>query len=187
MQLQPHFLFNTLHAITVLIAEQPARARRMLVLLGDLLRSTLVADGEPEVPLARELELARRYLEIEAVRFEERLTVAFDIPAALMEALVPNFVLQPLVENAVTHGVGRTALPCTVRVTATQDGARLVLDVWNDGTVVPVPERTGVGLATTRERLTRLYGGAGTCTLDQVGTGVRARVMLPFRRSADVG
>ena len=185
MQLQPHFLFNTLHAITVLITEQPARARRMLVLLGDLLRSTLVADGEPEVPLARELEFARRYLEIEAVRFEERLAVQFEIPDALTAALVPNFVLQPLVENAVAHGVGRSTLPCTVRVSAMQEGQQLVLDVWNDGTLAPVPERTGVGLTTTRERLTRIYGSAGTCTLEQVDAGVRARVTMPFRRTAN--
>lgn len=181
MQLQPHFLFNTLHAIRVLVVEQPARAQQMIVLLGDLLRSTLLADGEPEVPLARELEFAQRYLDIEQIRFEDRLTVHIDISPELQSVPVPNFVLQPLVENAIHHGVGRTASPAEIRISARRENGRLLLDVWNTGAPLAVSPMLGVGISSTRARLARLHGDAARCDLSTVDGGVLARVTLPMQ------
>ena len=185
MQLQPHFLFNTLHAVGVLIDEQPARARRMIVLLGDLLRSTLVADGSADVTLSQELDFARRYLDIEAVRFEDRLRLSIDVPDTLLSARVPNFLLQPLVENAIHHGINHLATPGRIAITAQADGAALVIDVWNDGALHDDAPATGVGLAATRARLTKLHGAAAHVRLDAQDGGVRARVTLPLDLSDD--
>ncbi len=184
MQLQPHFLFNTLHAVRVLVGEQPARAQQMIVLLGDLLRSTLLADGEPEVPLARELEFAQRYLDIEQVRFEDRLTVQIDVAADVRSVLVPNFVLQPLVENAIHHGIGRTSSPAEIRISARRENGRLLLDVWNTGSPLAVSPVLGVGISSTRARLARLHGDHARCDLSSVDGGVLARVTLPLTGDA---
>jgi two-component system, LytTR family, sensor kinase len=180
MQLHPHFLFNTLHAIQVLIAEQPERARTMVVLLGDLLRSTLFADGAANVPLAQELEFVRRYLEIEQVRFEDRLRVTIAIPDALLTAVVPNFLLQPLVENAIRHGVSRVGAPAQIVLGAHTADDLLVIDVWNTGPAPNGAPSTGLGLSTTRARLERLHGDRASCVLESYDGGARARITIPL-------
>jgi LytS/YehU family sensor histidine kinase len=186
MQLHPHFLFNTLHAITVLVDEDPPAARRMVARLGELLRHTLAATGADEVPLGAEIEFLRLYLEIEETRFQDRLRVTYDVSPEALGARVPDLILQPLVENAVKHAVSARTAPVHVRVAARRVGPGLELTVEDDGPGLGagVP-RDGIGLATTRERLARLYAGAASFALAPVasGTGVVATILLPFRAS----
>jgi len=190
MQLHPHFLFNTLHAISVLIREDPAAATRTVTLLGDLLRHTLAHAETDEVPLARELEFLQLYLEIERTRFQDRLSVSFDVAPDTLAVPVPQFILQPLVENAVRYGISRRAAPGRIVVAARRDSERLRLSVWNDGPGLSVGgevaaprERsgTGVGLATTRGRLEKLYGPRGAFSLHDANGGVEAAIELPIR------
>jgi two-component system LytT family sensor kinase len=193
MQLHPHFLFNSLNAITVLVRDQDtANAARMLDLLSDVLRQVLRSDQEHETSLADELSFLERYLAIEQVRFSDRLTVRFDIDDGTRGAAVPAFLLQPLVENALRHGIARRADGGVVEVTARREGDALVLSVVDDGpsaTAEPSTARgNGLGLANTRERLTTLYGSAGSLELRPRGTdtssGTIATVRLPYRELA---
>jgi LytS/YehU family sensor histidine kinase len=181
LQLQPHFLFNTLHAIGVLNQEAPDRATRMIASLGDLLRASLDTRATQEIPLDRELELLAHYLEIESIRFSDRLTIAVDVAPGLNHYLVPTFLLQPLVENAVRHGVAVRTVPSRIRVVAEPAGDELVLSVWNDGPPIDAGRlQEGVGLATTRDRLQRLYGDAGGLTLRNHDGGVECVARLPL-------
>lgn len=184
MQLHPHFLFNTLHAITVLVDEDPVAARRMVARLGELLRHTLAATAADEVPLAAELEFLRLYLEIEETRFHDRLHVTYDVSPETLGARIPDLLLQPLVENAVKHAVSARTAPVHVHVAARRTGENLELRVEDDGPGLRPGARTdGIGLSTTRERLTRLYGANGRFALvpRASGSGVTARIVLPFR------
>jgi LytS/YehU family sensor histidine kinase len=178
-QLQPHFLFNTLNAIGVLIREDAAAAGRVVSLLADLLRRTLDVAQQQEVPLREELDFLAQYLEIERTRFPDRLTVEVEVPEALGAIAVPSFVLQPLIENAVRHGIAPRPEGGRVVIRGRRQGDRLELEVWNDGAPLARDRRDGIGLAATRERLTRLYGIAATLTLEEGDGGVRARVRLP--------
>jgi len=174
MQLHPHFLFNTLHAIGVLIREEPAAAGRMVTLLGDMLRHTLASAGTQEVPLGQELEFLQLYLEIERMRFPDRLSVDFDVPDDLLAMPVPHFILQPLVENAVRYGISPRSEPGRIEVRARRAGDGVDLEVWNDGSVlVPPgsPPREGVGLATTRARLEKLYRERGRLVIRNAERG----------------
>jgi two-component system, LytTR family, sensor kinase len=184
MQLQPHFLFNTLGAIMVLIQQQKtAQAEGMVEKLGDLLRLTLDDVETQEVPLWRELEFLRLYLSIEQVRFEDRLRVRI-ASTALSEVLVPHMVLQPIVENAIRHGLGQSEDPVTVEVTATSSNGSLNLIVSDDGPglVSPKPGRAGIGLTNIRNRLARLYGqNAGLVLEPGADKGVRVTITLPIR------
>ena len=193
MQLQPHFLFNALNSIASLLLDNPEAADRMLVRLSDLLRQSLETDGQQEIPLERELELVGRYLDLERMRYSERLEVATRVDPGIYDAAVPAFVLQPLVENAVVHGVGRSTEPVRVTLSARREGDELVLEVVN-GLPPGLPDGSpggaspgagagfGVGLHNTRARLEQLYGGRGRLELE-VEPGRRAigRVLLPFR------
>ena len=181
MQLHPHFLFNTLHAIAVLIREDPAAATRTVALLGDLLRLTLAGAATDEVPLRRELEFLQLYLEIERTRFQDRLAVSFDVPDALLDTPVPNFILQPLVENAVRHGVAARSSPTRIDVRARREGDGVELRVWNDGPPLDGAARPGgVGLSATRGRIDRMYGGAGALDVrDAREGGVEVTVRIP--------
>lgn len=180
-QLQPHFLFNTLNAIDVLVREDPAAARRVVSLLADLLRRSLDITQRQLVPLGEELEFLGRYLEIERTRFPDRLAVTIDVPEALGALLVPSFVLQPLVENAVRHGIAPRPDGGVVAIRGRRDGGTLTLEVWNDGAPLVPGRRDGIGLTATRERLARLYGPAAHVALESAEGGVRARVSLPAR------
>jgi LytS/YehU family sensor histidine kinase len=184
-QLHPHFLFNTLNAITALVRDQDTRgALDTLRLLSDLLRSVLTADASNEVTLRDELAFIQQYLGIMEVRFSDRLRVVWDVPDQLRDARVPTLVLQPLVENAIRHGIARSSLAGRVEITARRSGDRLILSVRDDGPG-PVPETgrpTGVGLANTRARLERLYGDA-TVTLEPAQRGTRgtvATITMPY-------
>jgi signal transduction histidine kinase len=159
-QLQPHFLFNALHAISALVWQDPARADRLLARLSEMLRLTLRSGTQVETTLAEELALLQRYAEIQEARYGDRLRVSFDVDSAVRDALVPRLILQPLVENAIRHGVTRRIAPGQVDVRAWEGGGRLHLTVRDDGVGLRpgVPVREGVGLSITRARLHQLYG-----------------------------
>lgn len=186
MQLQPHFLFNTLGAIVVLIQQQQtAQAEAMVEKLGDLLRLTLEDVEAQEVPLWRELEFLRLYLAIEQVRFQDRLKVRIESAPALSDVLVPHMVLQPIVENAVRHGLDQSEEPVMIEVAATSTNGSLSLVVSDDGPgllLSPAPNHSGIGLTNTRNRLDRLYGeSAGLAIEPASGRGVRVTITLPLR------
>jgi signal transduction histidine kinase len=191
MQLQPHFLFNTLGAIMVLIQQQKtAQAEAMVEKLGDLLRLTLDDVEAQEVPLWRELEFLRLYLSIEQVRFEDRLRVRIAPPTALSEVLVPHMVLQPIVENAVRHGLGQSEEAVTIEVVATSSNGSLSLIVSDDGPglLSPRPGGSGIGLTNTRNRLARLYGDSAHLVIEQAaGRGVQVTITLPIRTAPPEG
>jgi LytS/YehU family sensor histidine kinase len=181
-QLNPHFLFNTLNAVSTLVEEDPPGARRMLARLSDLLRHTLGEENEQEIPLARELEMLRRYLDIMEVRFQGKLDVSIDSDKSLDDALVPNLVLQPLVENAFRHGIAQLQSVGRVAVRAAREDGDLVLTVRDNGRGPAKDLREGVGLSNTRARLTQLYGSGRqrlALTAAQDG-GAIAEVRVPY-------
>ncbi|HEV3201739.1 MAG TPA: histidine kinase [Bryobacteraceae bacterium] len=180
MQLQPHFLFNTLHAISALMYRNLEGADRMIARLSDFLRLTLDSAGVQEVTLKREMEYLDKYLEIEQVRFGERLEVRRAIDPGALDLLLPNLVLQPLVENAVRHGIAPRAGGGQIEVTARVDQSTLVVEVLDDGPGPTGEIREGLGLSNTRARLEQLYGKE--CRLELAGApqgGFRARLIIP--------
>jgi signal transduction histidine kinase len=188
MQLNPHFLFNSLNAITVLVRDHNiAAASRMLELLSDVLRQVLDTSGSHETALSQEVEFLERYLAIEQVRFSDRLHPRIAIDPSIAQAAVPRFLLQPLVENAIRHGIARRADAGLVEVSGRREGDRLVLTVRNDGPGMPAAPSggTGVGLSNTRARLEALYGANGTLEVANAeGGGVIATVRLPYHEIA---
>ena len=185
-QLQPHFLFNTLHAVSTLMHRDVEAADTMLARLGDLLRRTLDGRDRPEVPLAEELKLLDAYLDIARVRFEDRLTVDVNVATETNGALVPRFVLQPLVENALQHGIGSRHGPGRVTIQASRDGERLHLSVSDDGLAGALEgngfPREGIGLTNTRERLRERYGVDHSLRLTKGDDGgLLVAVDIPFR------
>jgi signal transduction histidine kinase len=190
-QLEPHFLFNTLNAISTLVVEgHSLDAARMIARLSDFLRLTLEAKDTPEIPLAEELEFVRRYLEIEQVRFGSRLHVTIAAAPQAMSGMVPALVLQPLVENAVKHGVLTREQGGSVWVTAEQNNGSLRICVADDGPGLPkdgVAVR-GVGLTNTATRLSELYGDGSRFSLDSSSSGgTAATIEIPFRSVASKG
>jgi two-component system, LytTR family, sensor kinase len=190
MQLQPHFLFNTLNAISALIPAEAKPARRMVARLGDLLRISLDHEETQVVTLREELAFLEPYLEIEQARLEDRLTVAMDIAPEALEAHVPHLMLQPLVENAIRHGIAPRIEPGRVEISATRGAAdgRLHLEVRDDGPGIGNENgprsRKGVGLANIQSRLEQLYdGGHGFELLNRTEGGLIVRISLPFRRA----
>jgi hypothetical protein len=193
MQLQPHFLFNALHTVGSLVRSGDRdHAVRVVAGLGDLLRRVLDGARRQEVPLRQELEFVRAYLAIEALRFRDRLTVEVATEDDVADAAVPHLILQPLVENAVRHGIAPHATAGRVEVRARRIGATLEIVVRDDGAGRPAgaPEeaRGGVGLANTRARLARLYGDRGALHVGAAGEGgVEARLTLPYRLATTPG
>lgn len=196
MQVHPHFLFNTLHAVSVLIAEDPSTARAMIVHLGDFLRATLARAGRTEVTLREELELLMHYLDVERLRFGDRLVVDVTAGDDVLDAYVPDLVLQPLAENAIKHGVSTRTGAHRIRVRARRHDARLELTAEDDGVDgLPADVREGIGLRSTRRRLAHLYRDHGMLTLAaSPDGGARATVSLPYHlepvdreRSAEAG
>ena len=162
MQLHPHFLFNTLHSISSLVLEDPPKANSMIARLGDFLRLTLDHSGQQLVTLKEETEFLRCYLEIEQVRFGDRLTVEFQIEPATLAAEVPHLILQPVVENAIQHAIAPRATPGAIQVAAKQTSGLLRLEVTDDGPGLTISsnalESQGLGLKNVRARLEQLYG-----------------------------
>jgi len=181
-QLQPHFLLNSLNAVTVIVRDRDtATATRMLEQLGDMLRRVIRPDRPPEVPLREELEFVRQYLGIESVRFSDRLRTEVAVDDAVLDSAVPELLLQPLVENAVRHGVARRTAVTTLRVEARREADELVLSVTDDGPG-PADAGEGIGLGATRERLATLYGDRGRLELMRIAEGgARVTVRLPYR------
>jgi len=183
-QLRPHFLFNTLNTISSLVREEPLKAEAMLSRLGDLLRITLRDHQADEVRLADELAFVDGYLEIEQARFGDRLRVARHIDPAALDAVVPHLVLQPLVENAVRHGVGPRLAGGTVELRAERRGSTLALEVRDDG-VGAAAFAEGVGIANTRARLAHLYGAEHRFAVSSSpGTGFSLAIEIPYRSRA---
>jgi signal transduction histidine kinase len=192
LQLQPHFLFNALHTIGSLVRTgDRENAVRVVAGLGDLLRRVLDGARRQEVPLSQELEFVRAYLAIEQVRFRDRLVAHVTIEDGVSDAAVPHLLLQPLVENAIRHGIAPRAAGGRVDVRARRVGPALEVVVRDDGPGTrngdPGPVRPGVGLANTRARLDRLYGAGGTLEVgDAAGGGTEVRVRLPYRPAPGV-
>jgi len=188
-QLNPHFLFNTFNTISAFTETDPKIARQMMARLGKLLRSSLDHAGRQEVTLGEELTFLENYISIERMRFEDRLTVDVRIEDHARDALVPSFVLQPLVENAIRHGTGALLRSGHVQVSAGRVGDRLTLEVDDDGVGLPegwrLEDHAGVGLSNIARRLAELYGSGHTFVVaGRAGSGVRVRIALPFRCEA---
>lgn len=183
-QIHPHFLFNTLHSISTLMHRDVEAADSMLTRLSDLLRLTLKHRGENEIALRDELALADHYLAIMKVRFGDRLVVTQRIDPETLGTMVPQFILQPLLENALHHGVAVTSGPANVEIAANRQGQKLAIAVTDSGNgVAPAPraERHGMGLSNTRLRLEQLYGGDQSLVLERIpDRGTRISIELPW-------
>jgi two-component system LytT family sensor kinase len=187
MQLQPHFLFNTLHSISALVHKDPQAADRMIARLGDFLRLTLDSAGTPEVSLHQELEFLKSYLDIESIRFKDRLSIEMNIEPQTLQARLPNLILQPIVENAIRHGIaprtdaGRIEIAArryngSLQVQITDNGPGLAAN-GNDGRIV----KEGVGLANTQARLQQLYGSKSRLDLANTARGgLSVTLEIPF-------
>jgi signal transduction histidine kinase len=191
MQLQPHFLFNTLHSISALLHRDPDAADRMIARLGDFLRLTLENSGAQEVSLQKELEFLTCYLEIERVRFQDRLTTSLDVDPAALDTPVPNLILQPIVENALRHGVAQTRGPGRVEISAKREHGSLRIRVWDNGPglkTITRPDdglKVGLGLSNTRARLEQLYGASHRFELENApGGGLLVTLEIPDARGA---
>jgi len=187
-QMEPHFMFNTLHSITGLVRDNENDAAvSMIVGLSEFLRRGLEDSHRSQVTLEEEVEYLQRYLDLKKVRFGERLLVTVDIPAELKRARVPNLLLQPLVENAIKHGIARRAAGGTVRVAAANHSGKLNLSIYNDGPDVPADGkaiRTGVGIGNLRTRLQILHGDEADLKLNHADTGaVEVVVSLPLKEA----
>jgi signal transduction histidine kinase len=187
-QLQPHFLFNTLHAISALMHRDVEAADRTLMQLSDLLRMTLESLGQQESTLKMELEFLSKYLEIEQTRFADRLVVRFDVEPDALDALVPTLLLQPLVENAIKHGFSKKSGPGHIDVRARSDNGKLWIEVRDDGRGLSETALTalqkGIGVSTTRARLLHQFGADFRFEFHRLEEGVAVIVVVPWRTEA---
>jgi two-component system LytT family sensor kinase len=182
LQLDPHFLFNALNTVSGLIlGGEPRAADRAVEALSSFLRATLEADATADIPLSEELRLQSLYLQIEQVRFGDRLCVEIDVANGLEDALIPALILQPIVENSVRHAVARTSKPVRVRLTATAENAMLVLTVANDGPEVADRAGHGLGLSNVASRLALRYDGSAGVVSRRDADGIyRTEIHLPL-------
>src|SRR5438067_807926 len=190
MQLHPHFLFNTLHSISSLVLEDPSKANSMIARLGDFLRLTLENSNQQLVSLKEEIEFLRTYLEIEQVRFGDRLTVEFEIEPTTLSAAVPHLILQPVVENAIRYEMAPRATPGRIHIEAKRLNGSLRLEVKDNGPGIvsngDLIEKQGVGLSNVRARLNQIYGSDFRFELMNSKDGGLTVVMeIPFQREAD--
>jgi signal transduction histidine kinase len=184
-QLQPHFLFNTLNTVSALMDEHIGDARKVLSRLGQLLRATLDKSRADKVALHQEIDYIRSYLDIESIRFRDRLSVRYEVPSGVLQALVPSLVLQPLVENAIKHGPDAQDERVEIAIRAERLGGRLVLEVRDNGKgcrdVLRAMANGGIGLRNVSERVRLLYGEAGRLDIASPGgAGFIATVSLPY-------
>jgi hypothetical protein len=184
-QIEPHFLFNTLSAISGLVREKRTDAAvSMIAGLSDFLRRVLEDSGRQQVTLAEELEFAQKYLDIQKVRFAERLKVSVNVPGELFLAQVPSLILQPMVENAIKHGIAKRVQGGAIRIAAFRFNGRLTLSVYNDGPSLPAEWQTthsGIGISNVRTRLQGLYGDAFEWSMrNREPGGVEVSLSLPF-------
>jgi LytS/YehU family sensor histidine kinase len=185
-QVNPHFLFNTLNSLSALILHQRSdEAERMVMNLANFFRSSLTADPTEDVPLAEEIRMQRLYLEIEQTRFPDRLKVTVELPRELEAAPVPGLILQPLVENAIKHGVARSLAPVTIAIRARTAAGRLILVVEDDAKPGTEPEHgCGLGLRNVRERLAARFDGEAACSYGpKPGGGYAVHLLLPMQGS----
>jgi LytS/YehU family sensor histidine kinase len=184
MQLHPHFLFNTLNSISSFLRTDVEVADEMIGRLGDFLRLTLQNPGTEEIELHKELDFLKRYLEIEQLRFQDRLSAQFEIDPETVEALLPNLILQPVVENAVRHGVSKRTGTGSIRITTKRHNGELQIFIYDNGPGLPREISEGIGIGATRDRLRRMYGTEARLDLaNQPEGGAVATVVLPFRTS----
>jgi LytS/YehU family sensor histidine kinase len=182
-QLHPHFLFNTLHAISALMHRDVEAADRTLTRLSDLLRLTLESIGQPEIPLQAELDFLTKYLQIEQTRFADRLIVRFEVQPEALDTLVPNLILQPLVENAIKHGVAKKVGPGHIDISARREGDKLRMEVRDDGMSEDALTalQKGIGVSTTRARLQHLFGADYRFEFHRQPTGLSVVVAIPWQ------
>jgi hypothetical protein len=182
MQIQPHFLFNTLHTISALVKDSPAKAETTIARLSDLLRLTLEHGRNSEIRLEDELKMVQLYLDIECTRYEERLSVEYQVQDETRAAIVPSFILQPLIENSIRHGIALEPGPGHIVIASEHREANLFLNVRNTGAGLHrTTFREGVGLSATRSRLAFLYGDRYQFVLRGLTSGeVEASIVLPF-------
>ncbi len=184
MQLHPHFLFNTLNSISSFLRTDVEIADEMIGQLGDFLRLTLQNPGTEEIALEKELEFLKQYLGIEQLRFQDRLHAQFEIDPETLSALVPNLILQPVVENAVRHGISTHTGKGTIRISAKRRNGQLQILIYDNGPGLPSQITEGIGIATTRDRLQRMYGVEGSLDLaNQPEGGAVVTLGLPFHVS----
>ncbi|HET6175394.1 MAG TPA: histidine kinase [Candidatus Sulfotelmatobacter sp.] len=184
-QIEPHFLFNTLNAIAGLVREgRDDAAVSMIAGLSDFLRRVVADSDRQQVPLGEELEFTQKYLDIQKVRFAERLQFTVDVPAELLSAQIPSLILQPMVENAIKHGIAKRAHGGAIRIAASRNNGTLTLRVYNDGPSLPLEPETnpsGIGILNVRTRLQSLYGDGFELSLrNHKPGGVEASVSVPF-------
>lgn len=187
MQIHPHFLFNTLNSISVLMLDDPRAANEMLLRLSELLRATLRSEATQVVPLREELDFLRDYLAIEQTRFQDRLTVRFDVDDETLDASVPNLILQPLVENAIRHGIAHRADDGIVEIQARRNNGFVDLSVMDNGTGAAGPIKPGgIGLRNSRERLAKLYGDNYKFEIiNGTGSGFRVNIQIPYTQNGE--
>ena len=185
-QIEPHFLFNTLNSISGLVREKRSDdAVNMIAGLSDFLRRVIEDSGRQQVPLGEEMEFLQKYLDIQKVRFAERLQLRIDVPSELFAAQVPSLILQPMVENAIKHGIAKRAQGGLIRITAARSNGMLTLSVYNDGPKLPADwdeTGSGIGISNARTRLQSLYGeGCNLSLRNHHPQGVEVSVSVPFR------
>lgn len=185
MQLNPHFLFNTLHAVSTLVDRDPAGVRRMIARLSELLRHVLDEEAPQEVPLSQELDFLEDYLEIQSIRFQGDLDARIDVPPDIREAQVPNLILQPVVENAIKHGASQVRGVGRIDIRGRREGGRLILTVEDNGPGLSSTQEDGLGLRNVRARLEALYGEEHVLRLTSAREkGTRAILELPYHTGA---
>lgn len=183
MNLRPHFLFNALNSVAMLIESDTNKAAHVTALLGDFLRATLELSDENEITLSQELELIQKYLRIEEIRFEDRISVKYEIEPETLAALVPHLVLQPIVENAMRHGFGNSTTHGELKIQTQHDDLQLTILVWDSGNGAPNSDyNERHGLASTRSRIEKAYGNDGSFGIAGTDSGgTRVKLVFPLK------